>query len=63
MYGVPGAKNTSYRVEVIPLRACSQNLAQVVNLWVLLDACFGSLRFIIVAAAVENPAIVCLRAS
>ena len=63
MYGVPGAKNTSYRVEVIPLKACSQNLAQVVKLRVLLDACFWSLRFMIVAAAVENPAIACLRAT
>jgi len=41
MYDVPGAKNTSYRVEVIPLKASSQNLAQVKKLGVLLDASSG----------------------
>jgi len=46
MYGVPGAKNTSYRVEAILLKACSQNLAQAEKLWILFDAIFGSLWFI-----------------
>jgi len=62
MYDVPGAKNTSYRVEVIPLKASSQNLAQVKKLGVLLDASSGVYGSWPVAAAAENPAIACPRA-